>query len=443
MLTDPLFDIQNTKIAAFRRRSLDSKKYLKTKVYKKPIFSVIRPEQTYISIDQAIQYTGDNSRYSKRILSLLSFIWLSYGFLIMGISLFIGPKATVFCYDARAGGFRECEAPEYCAPNTKIIMSPNMTIVSDFKLICHKEYYIPWISSIIYISNTFSSAFFPYFIDKHGRRETLVLALFLAAVAITASAMTWDFRLWMLSIFIAGFFYGGVETTARVYLSEISGQNFRVNSTVVLSLVWAISQILLGFLHMLVEYWRYIFIAFMAVPTLLGCLVGYFLLDESPRYLISKGCLNEAKQVLHKITKINRRPPFQFSLVDELSSKNITYDSRKSTRGAAQLPLYAGVSYSDIWGYVRPRIPIFLIWAVYYFAYFGLQFSMNDFKDAKVSFTFNGVAELLGVYISSQILKRYPKVPLLKWQLFIASAACLCFRLASSDSYLWSFLIFR
>ena len=93
--------------------------------------------------------------------------------------------------------------------------------------------------------------------------------------------------------------------------------------------------------------------------------------------------------------------------------------------------------------HIRPHIALFLVWAVYYFTYYGLQFVINDFKDARVSFTFNGVAELLGVYLSSHALKRYPKAPMLKWQLLIACAACLCFCVASTDSSLWSFLIFR
>jgi hypothetical protein len=39
--------------------------------YKTPALVVARPAKTYITIDQAMIYTGDNSAYSKRCLYIL------------------------------------------------------------------------------------------------------------------------------------------------------------------------------------------------------------------------------------------------------------------------------------------------------------------------------------------------------------------------------------
>lgn len=441
MLTDPLLDEASpTHTVTLQNFSIASDAPAAHR-YKKPIFAVLRPEHTYISIDQAIQYTGDNSTYSKRILYLIAMVWASYSFLVMGISLFMGSKVTIFCFEARSNGYRECEMQEYCQPGMHTMLKPDHTIVSEFRLICNKEYLIAWISSAIYFSNMVSSACFPYFIDRHGRRPTLIFALLAASVATAVAALLWDFRLWMMCIFAAGFAFGGIETTARVYLSEVSGQNFRVNSAAVLSIVWAGSQIALGFIQMLVEYWRYIFIAFLAAPTFAGGLAGYVLLDESPRYLVSRGALSAAKRALMRATVVNRRPPFAFNLIEELSARNRAYAApavRTSTTETGPSP----PAFFDSVEFLKPHLWLFAIWGVYYFAYFGLQFSIGNFKDASINFTFNGVAELLGVLLSSHVLKRYRKVPLLKWQLSIASAGCLCFRLANIDSYLWSFLIF-
>ena len=41
---------------------------------------------------------------------------------------------------------------------------------------------------------------------------------------------------------------------------------------------------------------------------------GYFFLDESPKYLVNANKIEKAIRILKKITKINKRPPFNFKL---------------------------------------------------------------------------------------------------------------------------------
>jgi len=48
---------------------------LESEKFKKPAFNVVRPWNTFISIDQALEYSGDNSTYSKRCLYILMTTW--------------------------------------------------------------------------------------------------------------------------------------------------------------------------------------------------------------------------------------------------------------------------------------------------------------------------------------------------------------------------------
>jgi viroplasmin and RNaseH domain-containing protein len=52
-----------------------SESELEKKRFKKPAFDVPRPQNTFISIDQALEYSGDNSTYSKRCLYILMLSW--------------------------------------------------------------------------------------------------------------------------------------------------------------------------------------------------------------------------------------------------------------------------------------------------------------------------------------------------------------------------------
>lgn len=51
-------------------------------------------------------------------------------------------------------------------------------------------------------------------------------------------------------------------------------------------------------------------------------ILGFFVIDESPRYLLENNKIEETKLLLQKMTYINKRPPFKFNLMNELESVN-------------------------------------------------------------------------------------------------------------------------
>ncbi len=85
---------------------------------------------------------------------------------------------------------------------------------------------------------------------------------------------------------------------------------------------------------------------------------------------------------------------------------------------------------------------IFLNWSVYYFAYFGLQFSVTGFgKLALLNFIFFGFIEIGGIYIATALSKRYAThVRNMRWLLFVAGISCLVIRDQSSALSLISIL---
>ena len=54
-------------------------------------------------------------------------------------------------------------------------------------------------------------------------------------------------------------------------------------------------------------------------------ILGIFVIDESPRYLLSRNKIEDTKLLLQKMTYINSRPPFLFNFVDELEDINMKY----------------------------------------------------------------------------------------------------------------------
>jgi MFS family permease len=122
--------------------------------------------------------------------------------------------------------------------------------------------------------------------NTYGRKVTIIASGLLSSISLMCAGLVWNFSLWMMFVLAAGVGFAGLETAGRVYLSELSGHNFRINSMAVFNMVWAASQILLVLIKSLVNYWRYLFLYFMGGSYLLAVVFGVFFLEQSPKYLL-------------------------------------------------------------------------------------------------------------------------------------------------------------
>jgi MFS family permease len=63
--------------------------------------------------------------------------------------------------------------------------------------------------------------------------------------------------------------------------------------------------------------WRYLFFC-IATPLLGSLPFMYKCFLESPRFLVSKGCFKQAREIFWEISITNRRPPYEFRLIEEM-----------------------------------------------------------------------------------------------------------------------------
>ena len=64
------------------------------------------------------------------------------------------------------------------------------------------------------------------------------------------------------------------------------------------------------------------FILVIGTPMVLLAAILLLVLDESPRFLVGKQRYQDARNVLDKISRYNRRPEFQFRLYQEIEAEN-------------------------------------------------------------------------------------------------------------------------
>ena len=281
-LNDSLISSRNT-ISISEKHNL--------KFFKKPDIQVTRPSKTFIFLDQALLYVGDNSVYSKRILGFFCFYWIWYTFLFMGMPLLLEGDRVIFCPTGEPDSFQMCDETEACNNFAleDLLIQPANSIVAEFKLVCDRKKLVPLINAVIFLSIFVSGPVFSILSNKLGRKNTILLSCTLSSVSLLLAGLFQEFYIWLFFIFLAGGGFSGLEVVGRVYLSEISGSNFRINSMAFLNLVWAGSQIFLVLVKAVINYWRYIFIYFMGWLFLIVMLIGhFFFMEESPKFLLHK-----------------------------------------------------------------------------------------------------------------------------------------------------------
>ncbi len=141
--------------------------------------------------------------------------------------------------------------------------------------------------------------------DIYGRRQTLFVLAALYFISALGSALAWDWYSFLFFRFIGGLGVGGASVVAPMYTAEISPARFRgrlvafVQFNIVFGILLAyMSNYLIGSFNLGIIEWRWMF-GVEAIPA-----AAFFILltmnPRSPRWLMSKGRLDEAREVLIK-----------------------------------------------------------------------------------------------------------------------------------------------
>ncbi|ORY90786.1 putative hexose transport-related protein [Leucosporidium creatinivorum] len=161
-----------------------------------------------------------------------------------------------------------------------------------------------------YIAGIISGPVASWALDKYGRRPclqwfslTMLLGTILGCVAGTVQG-NGGFGLFCASKFIIGSGMAAGLMTAQIMLQEIAHPRYRTTTAALFDQNWALGHILGAFICLGTSFmsgswsWRLPYI-FQAPPAVIMVVAVYFM-PETPRWLMSKGRVEEARQFLVK-----------------------------------------------------------------------------------------------------------------------------------------------
>ncbi|MDE1961770.1 MAG: sugar porter family MFS transporter [Xanthomonadaceae bacterium] len=259
--------------------------------------------------------------------------------------------------------------------------------------------------------------------DRYGRVRTMQVAAAMLTVGALGSGLVhgmWDLVLWRL---VGGTGVGMASVIAPAYIAEVSPASVRgrLGSMQQLAIVLGIFAALLsdawlagaagGAEHKLwlgLEAWRWMFLMAVVPALIYGTIV--LTVPESPRYLVARARLPEAKAVLRKVLALNDERALDAKLADIEHSLRMEYRPRLADlRGkcAGLLPVvWVGIALSVFQQFVGINV-------IFYYSstlWHSVGFSEADSFSITV---FTSIVNVLITLVAIALVDRIGRKPLL------------------------------
>ncbi|CAH2047621.1 unnamed protein product, partial [Iphiclides podalirius] len=216
----------------------------------------------------------------------------------------VGTNATGVCPAEWFDRYRTLDCERFVYENED-------TVVHTFDMACD-EWRRSQIGSIRTIGTLLVLPITGYISDRWGRRVALTINAFNTGWLGLARSFVNTYE-WFLALEVIESTVGaGAYSSCYILVTELVGPKYRVIAGATISTMFALGQVILGFIAWGVPNWRTLTQVLYA-PQLL--VVSYFwILSESVRWLMSKGRYEEAEAILKKVAKTNNK---------ELSEKSL------------------------------------------------------------------------------------------------------------------------
>ncbi|BAP84861.1 major facilitator superfamily transporter [Paucilactobacillus hokkaidonensis JCM 18461] len=186
--------------------------------------------------------------------------------------------------------------------DTGIISGASPLIENDFNLSISQTGFI---TSSVLIGSSIGALSIGSLSDKFGRRKLLLVASILFLLGSGLSMCAVGFTSMIIARIILGFAVGSASALTPAYLAELADAPHRGSLGTMFQLMVTLGILLayvsnLGFLHhnlLGIRDWRWMLGSALIPAAIL--FIGSLILPESPRFLVEKGKVAQAREILH------------------------------------------------------------------------------------------------------------------------------------------------
>ncbi|XP_028968497.1 organic cation transporter protein [Galendromus occidentalis] len=292
--------------------------------------------------------------------------------------------------------------------------APSSALV-EWHLVCGRDWMRSAMQSVTFVGQFFGALIIGRLADQYGRRYMLNVSSVCMFIFAVLGSFSPTVHIFNMLRFVQAVAVSGLQTTSAALFTEISLPRDRNLLNIGFSLGFTVPMILLPFLAYGLDNWRAVQAA-AGLSTIL-MLPVLVVLEESPRWLLSKGRISDAKSALTKIFRMNRRQvPDLEAMVPALLSK-VQADSATGEN--------AGLK--EIWKHRNLRknvLFLFAFWFLENLFYFSNAFLATRLGGSRfVSFSVSAAAEIPGGLLSIYIIRHMARRKSLFILLILAALA--------------------
>ncbi|XP_067899873.1 organic cation/carnitine transporter 2-like isoform X2 [Heterodontus francisci] len=307
-----------------------------------------------------------------------------------------------------------------------IVLPPDCNqgeITEPWDLVCNNDWKGPFSMSVFFVGVLIGSFISGQLSDRFGRKIVLFGTMAVQTVFSIFQAFSPNWEIFCILNFLVGFGQISNYVAAFVLGSEILGKSIRVMySTLGVGISYAIGYMLLPLFAYFIRSWQMLILALSLNG--LAYIPLWWFIPESPRWLLTKGTVQEAEAILRHIAKRNGVTPPEV-LFNDLELEDMKAKSKQS---------YSIIHLFKTHNIRAITLLNFLIWMILAAVYFGLSLSTpNLHGDDYLNCFFAATMEVLAYVGAWLFLQRFPRRFSLSGSLFLGGVVLFFIQLIPSN----------
>lgn len=273
------------------------------------------------------------------------------------------------------------------------------TIVSEWNLVCDRAWLKNLTQTIFMLGILVGNMVFGHLSDRYGRRTPFLAAVFLQLISGVTTAYSVNWYMFTTLRFLLAVATGGTMVTSFVLTMELIGAKYRETVGIIYQIPFNLGHLSLPLFGYYLRDWNTFQLA-ISLPSVLF-LSYYFLLPESPRWLLTTGRTEEAIKIMETAAKRNNLPTDAIASSTQKMAVDVPH---KSEEHSSFLALFRTPR-------LRARtVAICFNWFVCGICFFGVSqyishVSGNIFTNVAISASIQVPATLISIY-ANRILGR-------------------------------------
>ncbi|KAM9019190.1 solute carrier family 22 member 3 [Guaruba guarouba] len=183
-----------------------------------------------------------------------------------------------------------------------VYKQPHSSIVSEYNLVCGNAWMLDLSQAVLNLGFLAGAFTLGYAADRYGRILTYLLSCLGVGICGIIVAFAPNFTIFLIFRFLQGVFGKGTWMTCYVIVTEIVGSDQRIVG-IVIQIFFTLGIMILPGIAYLVPTWQGIQLA-ISLPNFLF-LLYYWVVPESPRWLLTRKKGDKALKIMHHIAKHN------------------------------------------------------------------------------------------------------------------------------------------